>query len=81
MANQIVDLIACDVSMPASVVQTARHFRRRTTHPPDRQIGNGSFAIDQDDHLRDDATQEVLAIAIGSCWRMPYGFEVRPDAT
>jgi hypothetical protein len=56
MANQIVDLLARHVSMLAGVVQTARQFRRCTTHALDGQMGNDSFAIDQDYHFGDNAT-------------------------
>src|SRR5262245_22984970 len=76
-ANEFVDLAARDEALTADVVQRTREFRRSTTRPADRNVGDRVFTIDEHYHFADEATQQVLPIAIACCRCVPHGFQVR----
>src|SRR5579859_3824519 len=78
VTDQLIDLCARDVPVPTTPIQRAGQSGRCTTSPPDREIGDRSFAVDQDNHFGDEAAQEMLAVAIRRSWRLPDGFQIGP---
>jgi hypothetical protein len=81
LPNQLIDLLARNVPMAAGAIQRARQLGRGTAAPPERKIGDQSLAVDEHDHFRDEATQQVLPVGVGGCWSLPYSLQIGPSPT